>query len=307
MERPPPALSFRGVSFIIQGAGPPPALSSNNKRQPSHRQGRGRPCSLFSMHSEPQFFSPFAEIEVTANNLPHWQQPGATYFITFRLADSIPTGRLEEWRLERKAWLTRNPEPWSQDVEIEYHRLFSQQIDTWLDAGHGDCPLRDPIFRKPLSDSLRHSDGERYQLHSWVTMPNHVHVLVTLSKDDRLESEVGAWKSVSAKTGSIAFWIAPERCGRRTTLTGSCVIGNISRIVFATSGAIQRKRGCRRVSSICLRAILPWGLRLPGEGREIKEHFPRNKNKEQGRRAAVALGPVGDDAQYDRAEGGPAP
>ena len=199
MERPPPALSFRRVSGIVQGAGPPPALSSNNKRQPSHRQGRGRPCSLFSMHFEPQFFSPFAEIEVTANNLPHWQQPGATYFITFRLADSIPTGRLEEWRLERKAWLTRNPEPWSQDVEIEYHRLFSQQIDTWLDAGHGDCPLRDPIFRKPLSDSLRHSDGERYQLHSWVTMPNHVHVLVTLSKDDRLESEVGAWKSVSAR------------------------------------------------------------------------------------------------------------
>lgn len=151
------------------------------------------------MHFEPQFFNPFAEIEVTANNLPHWQQAGATYFITFRLADSIPLHRLEEWRLERKAWLARNPEPWSQEVEIEYHRLFSQQIDTWLDAGHGGCPLRDPLYRQPITDSLRHGDGERYRIHSWVVMPNHVHILATLRAEAKLETEVGAWKSVTSR------------------------------------------------------------------------------------------------------------
>jgi hypothetical protein len=36
------------------------------------------------------FFNPFAEIAKSANHLPHWEQPGATYFLTFRLADAIP-------------------------------------------------------------------------------------------------------------------------------------------------------------------------------------------------------------------------
>ncbi|MBL9151912.1 MAG: hypothetical protein JNK37_05490 [Verrucomicrobiales bacterium] len=63
------------------------------------------------MHPAPKFFNPYAEIEVTANNLPHWQQPGATYFITFRLADSIPAVRREEWAEHRAVWLANHPEP----------------------------------------------------------------------------------------------------------------------------------------------------------------------------------------------------
>jgi REP element-mobilizing transposase RayT len=151
------------------------------------------------MDSEPKYFNPFAEVEVTANNLPHWQQPGATYFITFRLGDSISAKRLEEWHQERKAWLALNPEPWSQEVEMDYHRLFSRQIDHWLDAGQGDCHLRKEEFRKPLVDTLRHGEEDRYRLHSWVVMPNHVHVLVTLAERTTLEIEIGAWKSISAR------------------------------------------------------------------------------------------------------------
>jgi hypothetical protein len=37
-----------------------------------------------------RFFNPYEDIRYTENLLPHWQQKGATYFITFRLADSIP-------------------------------------------------------------------------------------------------------------------------------------------------------------------------------------------------------------------------
>ena len=39
-----------------------------------------------------QFFNPYAKIAQTKNRLPHWQQSGAVYFITFRLADAIPEG-----------------------------------------------------------------------------------------------------------------------------------------------------------------------------------------------------------------------
>jgi len=148
---------------------------------------------------EPRFFDPFAAIDKHRNFLPHWQQPGATYFITIRLADSIPADLRAQWQEERAAWLAHHPEPWRPEIEREYHRRFSGQVDAWLDAAHGACWLRAVDARALVVATLRHRDGGRYALHSWVVMPNHAHVLASLHPQTRLEDEVGAWKSVSAR------------------------------------------------------------------------------------------------------------
>jgi len=58
------------------------------------------------------FFDQFADVDISRRNLPHWQQPGATYFVTFRLADSLPEVRLSELEQERERWLTFHPLPW---------------------------------------------------------------------------------------------------------------------------------------------------------------------------------------------------
>ena len=148
---------------------------------------------------EPQFFNPFAEIEHTKNHLPHWQQPGVTYLITFRLSDAVPTALRDSWQNEREAWLKWHPKPWSADTTREYHEQFSAREDQWLDAGHGECILRDPRCRANLEPTLRHFDGERYHHHAWVIMPNHVHVLVSLCATSKLGEVVGAWKGISSK------------------------------------------------------------------------------------------------------------
>lgn len=49
-----------------------------------------------------RYFNPWADIEKHGDTLPHWQQQGATYFITFRLADSVPKEKLDRWILERE-------------------------------------------------------------------------------------------------------------------------------------------------------------------------------------------------------------
>ena len=36
------------------------------------------------------FFDPKQPYTVSFGELPHWEQEGATYFITFRTADSLP-------------------------------------------------------------------------------------------------------------------------------------------------------------------------------------------------------------------------
>jgi hypothetical protein len=89
-----------------------------------------------------QFFNPYADIRFTANRLPHWQQEGAVYFVTFRLADAVPHQLRTQWESERQSWLRVHPQPWSGEVEREYHKRFSGAIERWLDAGHGSCILR---------------------------------------------------------------------------------------------------------------------------------------------------------------------
>lgn len=151
---------------------------------------------LWGMESdELTFFNPWAGIERTGHLLPHWQQPGATYFITFRLGDSVPASIRREWNREREAWLAYHPKPWELEVEKEYHERFSRRMEAWLDAGHGCCLLRDVRVRGVVEEGLRHFDGERYVHHAWVIMPNHVHALVSLRGEWRLEQVLHTWKS----------------------------------------------------------------------------------------------------------------
>lgn len=45
------------------------------------------------------------ETRIYRRNLPHWRQIGCTYFVTFRLGDSIPAPILQAWEEERRIWL----------------------------------------------------------------------------------------------------------------------------------------------------------------------------------------------------------
>jgi putative transposase len=146
-----------------------------------------------------KFFDPLAETIKTRNNLPHWQQSAATYFVTYRLADSIPKELIDAWRNDRDAWLKDNPEPWSEETEAEYHATFSGEMDRMMDRGHGSCVLRRKEFQAILEESFSHFDGVKYIIHSRVVMPNHVHLLFTLATDVKLETAVGTWKRFTAR------------------------------------------------------------------------------------------------------------
>lgn len=145
------------------------------------------------------FLSDHQALEKWANKLPHWQQSShATYFITFRLRDSIPREAANKLENERRLWMHQHPKPWNEKTTLEYHKTFSSRVDKLMDLGHGECILKDKRSRKALSETLFARNESDYILHNWVIMPNHVHILVTIPDQKPLGTIIGAWKKFSA-------------------------------------------------------------------------------------------------------------
>ena len=143
-------------------------------------------------------FVPFdstAPVSKYQRNLPHWEQSGRTYFVTFRLADSLPQEKLERWQHERIEWQRIHPSSLTPELQTEYDHLFTERFQKWLDAGYGDCLLRQPALAGIVADALRHFQGQRYNLGAFVIMPNHSHVLLTPHGSWALEQILHSWKS----------------------------------------------------------------------------------------------------------------
>ena len=144
------------------------------------------------------YFDHYGQIDVTRNRLPHWQQGNVSVFVTWRLEDSLPKVKLNQWKEERESWLKRHPRPWNSKMAIRFHKRFSRRIEDLLDQGSGSCILKDPVPAKIVADALRYFDGERYELFSFVVMPNHVHVLFRPLGSHPIPKIVKTWKGFTA-------------------------------------------------------------------------------------------------------------
>jgi len=148
--------------------------------------------------SETLFYDPNAPKQVYHKHLPHWNQTGRMYFVTFRLADSLPRDKLNMLKQERQVWEKTHQPPYTALQWQEYHKLFSHRIEQWLDNGTGACLLADPRCANIVARALAHFDGERYRLDEWVIMPTHIHVLVTPNQTYELSKILHTWKSFTA-------------------------------------------------------------------------------------------------------------
>jgi REP element-mobilizing transposase RayT len=143
---------------------------------------------------------------IRRRNLPHWEIGGATYFLTYRLADALPAGVLRELETVCEAWLRHHDLRDRSEVKKlsplkrqEFRKVIREREEQWLDAKHGTCILRDARIREPVIESLREFDGKRYCLDGFVVMPNHVHLLVLPLAGWSLSEIIGTWKKFSAR------------------------------------------------------------------------------------------------------------
>ncbi len=137
----------------------------------------------------------------TRGYLPHWELPGATYSITFRLHGSLPreaVARLNEERCVLKRMITGNLRPMTAIEEMHLRAQMETRYDDTLHTSHTIEYLSHPDVANVLARTLTHFDNERYRLDAWAIMPNHVHVVLTPFAPYGLAEIIHSWKSYSS-------------------------------------------------------------------------------------------------------------
>ena len=134
--------------------------------------------------------------------LPHLKKEGAIYFVTFRLADSLPAHEVARLKHERQVILEQaraanSPLTWHEEEQLL--AWYCDKVEALLDAGHGACWLSKPEIAGLVAGALQHFNGQRYELNAWVVMPNHVHVVVWPMPGHTLSDILHSWKSFTSK------------------------------------------------------------------------------------------------------------
>ncbi len=78
--------------------------------------------------------------------LPHWESDGGIYFVTFRLADSLPQSVIRELRR-------------TQFVKLKEEQRLARKLEDFLDQGAGACILRLPSIADIVASALRQFGG----------------------------------------------------------------------------------------------------------------------------------------------------
>jgi REP element-mobilizing transposase RayT len=119
-------------------------------------------------------------------HLPHWQPNGADYFITFRLAGTLPKEGIMKLKNLRKRLQIKNEKKNRgsdelSDLQIEkQHKIFKKYEQLLDGAETGPTWLSKQNIADIIKESLHYRDQHEYDLYAYCIMPNHVHLVFQL-------------------------------------------------------------------------------------------------------------------------------
>ena len=142
--------------------------------------------------------------------LPHIQPPGATLFVTYRLAGSIPAAVQEQLlaeieEVEKRLAQIEDPVERARAAYLEHRRAFGRYDKVLDGAEYGPTWLKEPRIAKLVADSLHYWDKRRYDLDCFSIMSNHAHTVFT-----PLVKENGVYFALSRIMHSLKRYPANE-------------------------------------------------------------------------------------------------
>jgi REP element-mobilizing transposase RayT len=156
----------------------------------------------------------FREVKIRERRLPHLERENGIYFVTFRLADSVPQKVLNQIKAEREQAerVEDGNERLSKNALRRISDVFSEKVEDYLDSGFGGCYLQNPEIAELTANSIKFFEGKKYRLFAWCIMPNHVHAVLQPFTNNSLSEILHSWKSFTAKEANRileregAFW-----------------------------------------------------------------------------------------------------
>jgi REP element-mobilizing transposase RayT len=167
------------------------------QRGKAESRGAGVPPAVFLPRG--------STLNTRSRRLPHWEVKEAVYFVTFRLADSLPSKALQKVIFQHEdipATAKQMNRTLTPSERTKEDQLRARRIEKVLDAGEGECFLRNPKVAQIVVNVLKEFDGSRYRLFAWCVMPNHVHALFQTIGNASLANILHSWKSYSAKVAN---------------------------------------------------------------------------------------------------------
>lgn len=124
-------------------------------------------------------------------HLPHIQPQEGVFFATYLLHNAIPAALKEKLKAENELRiLALIREKSAVKIDEEYRRYF-KKFDDLLDKVYNDAYcLKDERLAKIVSDCWHYWDGKRIELIAYCIMPNHVHVVFCLLKQDEIGKDL---------------------------------------------------------------------------------------------------------------------
>jgi putative DNA methylase len=126
-------------------------------------------------------------------------------------ADVLLKFKRERQQILAQASAAKRPLTWHEQEEL--FRWYSARVDKYLDAGHGDCWLKNPTIADLVAGALRFHERVRFDLLAWVVMANHVHAVVRPRRGWTLSKILQGWKGYTGREANAmlgltgqAFW-----------------------------------------------------------------------------------------------------
>ena len=138
---------------------------------------------------------------ISGEFLPFWTCDRSIYHIVFHLADSVPEHVRRQLLGERDEMITQISEGRLPTVEERLYAnfLFSDKVDSYLDAGNGMAFMKDPRIADLVQSALLFGHGKDYELYEFAVMPNHVHLIMGFEKGDAVKRIVTGIKSFTGR------------------------------------------------------------------------------------------------------------
>jgi putative transposase len=122
-------------------------------------------------------------IDFYRRHLPHFQPPEAQFFITARLAGTLPVSALAQMKREYERIVRTIPQTGGTQERLRSYRdtrmVYFKRFDSLLDdSSSGPTWLKDERVARIVSDAVHFLDGKRYDLLCSCIMPNHIHLII---------------------------------------------------------------------------------------------------------------------------------